>query len=51
MYDKVTIYFMSGTGNSYRVATWIDQQDRAAGAQSQVIPIENAHPADEVPEA
>ncbi|UCD85987.1 MAG: EFR1 family ferrodoxin, partial [Deltaproteobacteria bacterium] len=50
MYDKVTIYFMSGTGNSYRVATWMDQQARAAGAQSQVIPIENAHPAKEVPD-
>ncbi len=48
MYDKVIIYFMSGTGNSYRVATWMGQQARAAGTQSRVIPIENASPAEEV---
>ncbi len=48
MYDKVTIYFMSGTGNSYRVSTWMDQQAREAGAQSCVVPIENANPAGEV---
>ncbi|MFC1705751.1 EFR1 family ferrodoxin [Planctomycetota bacterium] len=46
--SKTCIYFMSGTGNSYRVATWIGELAREHGAESSVIPIESGHPEEEV---
>ena len=50
MYKNVTIYFMSGTGNSYRAATWMGQQAEAKGARSGVIPIEKGKPVEEISE-
>lgn len=42
-YKRVILYYMSGTGNSYRVATWIGQIATASGAVTKVIPITNAN--------
>ncbi len=39
---------MSGTGNSFRAATWAGKDVTDKGAQSQVIPIERANPTEEV---
>ncbi len=48
MYQKATFYFYSGTGNSYRVTSWIASAARDAGAAVTVRPIGAAHPAEEV---
>ena len=42
-YQYLTIYFMSGTGNSYRAATWMAEEAVAKGAEARVIPIEGGH--------
>ena len=47
-YQKATFYFLSGTGNSYRATTWMEQHTRSAGAATQVRPIQTAQPADEI---
>ena len=39
-YQRSLIYYMSGTGNSYRTANWISDGAEIYGASSQVIPIE-----------
>lgn len=49
-YQSVTIYFMSGTGNSFRAATWIEEAAREQGADAQVIPIDSGKPAEEIGE-
>jgi ferredoxin len=41
---SVKIYYLSGTGNSYRVARWIDGAAKARALDSTVIPIESADP-------
>lgn len=38
------IYYLSGTGNSYRVARWMDRAVKARAIDSAVIPIESAEP-------
>lgn len=46
---NVTIYFMSGTGNSYRVASWVsDYCLQQPGTSSAVIPIERSRPSVEI---
>ncbi len=47
MYKKVTMYYFTGTGNSYRFASWMGETASARGIISDVIPIENARPAEE----
>ncbi len=47
-YRKATMYFMTGTGNSYRVATWLGELAEQAGAESRVQTLETADPAAEL---
>ncbi len=47
-YEKATIYFYTGTGNSYRVATWIAEAARSAGAAVTVRPVESGDPVKEI---
>jgi ferredoxin len=47
-YREATFYFYTGTGNSYRVATWMAGAAREAGAAVAVRPIESARPAEEI---
>ncbi len=47
-YQRITVYFMSGTGNSLRVAQWFGEAAGAQGASVVVSPIENPEPAREV---
>ena len=47
-YREATFYFFTGTGNSYRVATWMADAARAAGAAVRVHAIESARPAEEI---
>ena len=48
MYQQVTIYFISGTGNSFRAATWFAEEARARGITARVIPLDSARPAEEI---
>ncbi len=47
-YQHVALYFYTGTGNSYRVATWLAGAAEAAGANITLRSIESAQPADEI---
>jgi Pyruvate/2-oxoacid:ferredoxin oxidoreductase delta subunit len=47
----VTLYFYTGTGNSYRVATWMADAARRAGADVTLRPIGAADPDAEIDEA
>lgn len=44
MYKKAWIYFMSGTGNSYRVGVWVHELCQREGIQSKIVPINAAKP-------
>jgi hypothetical protein len=45
MYNKNwTIYYTTGTGNSYRVSTWIHDLALSSGAETLLQPIEKAVP-------
>lgn len=48
MIKRAWIYFSSGTGNSYRVATWFGEHARQQGASVEVIQIEQAEPKTEL---
>ena len=48
VYRKAVIYFLSGTGNSYRVSTWLEQQATAAGLETKICSVNNAHPQQEI---
>lgn len=50
MYTRAEIYFMTGTGNSFRVAGWFADTARERGIETHVASIEEARPADEVRE-
>ena len=41
-YSDVTVYFSTGTGNSYRVATWMADAARAQGAEARAVQVEEA---------
>jgi ferredoxin len=43
-YDHLTCYFHSGTGNSYQAAKWLAESAADQGIDSQLIPIDQAHP-------
>jgi hypothetical protein len=47
-YQDATLYVMSGTGNSFRVATWAAEDAAAAGAETRVVLLDAARPAEEV---
>jgi len=47
-YQTATVYFMSGTGNSFRAATWIAETAREQGVQAQVVPISGGRPNEEI---
>lgn len=47
-YERLTCYFLSGTGNSFRAARWLAEAAQAQGTASTVIPIERAHSRDEL---
>lgn len=42
---KLVVYYLSGTGNSWRAASWIRDTATAAGVAGSVIPIGKADPA------
>ena len=47
-YQTATIYFMSGTGNSFRAATWIAEAAQEQGTDAQVVPMGSGRPAEEI---
>lgn len=47
-YEKVKIYFLSGTGNSYRVASWLHDECVQRNISSELIPIDSAKPKEEI---
>lgn len=44
MYGGCTIYFLSGTGNSYRVAAWMAEAARAGGVPTDLAPMSRDAP-------
>lgn len=49
-YESATIYYFSGTGNSYRTATWMEETAASQGTASSVKSIEQAKPEEEIGE-
>jgi ferredoxin len=47
-YKQAKIYFLSGTGNSYRVAVWLHEACIAKGIDTEIIPIDLANPKEEI---
>ena len=47
-YQKATFYFLSGTGNSYRVVAWMAEAATVTGLPVTLRPIESARPAEEI---
>ncbi len=47
-YKKITIYYMTGTGNSFRTASWMAETAREHGADARVVPHEEGRPEEEV---
>lgn len=45
---SLLLYFFSGTGNSYRAATWMAEAAREKGLETRVIPLDAAEPAQEI---
>lgn len=43
-YRNMTVYFLTGTGNSYRAACWLAEQAQAGGMAAAVIAAEAARP-------
>ncbi|BBB90208.1 MAG TPA: hypothetical protein PKA28_06405 [Methylomusa anaerophila] len=39
-YKEATLYFMSGTGNSFRAAAWMGETMRKYRATARIIPLE-----------
>lgn len=50
-FQHVTIFYYSGTGNSYRVAAWAAEAARQAGADARTLSISQSRPESEIPEA
>jgi Pyruvate/2-oxoacid:ferredoxin oxidoreductase delta subunit len=48
LFKEVLIYFTSGTGNSYRVAKFLEQFANQKGAKARVVPIEQSDPGSEI---
>jgi ferredoxin len=47
-YKRALIYFLSGTGNSFRVAMWLKDECRRRDISASVIPIDLAYPKTEI---
>jgi ferredoxin len=47
-YKRLTCYFLSGTGNSFRAARWLAEAAEERNIQSSVIPIDRATPCTEL---
>jgi hypothetical protein len=47
-YQNAIIYFLSGTGNSYRTATWAGEEFENQNTNIQITPFENADPIKEI---
>jgi len=47
-YKNATIYFMSGTGNTYRVATWVGEEYEKTNIKYQIIPFDKSDPVKEI---
>jgi hypothetical protein len=47
-YQTLTAYFLSGTGNAYRVATWWGEAAAGRNVPARIAPIALAKPGDEV---
>ncbi len=47
-YKKVIIYYMTGTGNSYRAASWMGITVRENGADVDVLPYAECRPQEEI---
>lgn len=47
-YGRVTCYYLSGTGNSFRAARWLAGAAEARGVETAVIPIDRAAPKEEL---
>jgi Pyruvate/2-oxoacid:ferredoxin oxidoreductase delta subunit len=43
-YQFLNLYFLTGTGNSYRAATWVAEAAQAAGACAKLTPIQSDLP-------
>lgn len=48
MYKKATIYYFTGTGNSYRVASWMEETAATRGIETRICSIGSARPAEEI---
>ena len=48
-YKKLLIYYWSGTGNSYRVATWIGTFAEKNGVDTGVFSIDENKPGNDIP--
>ena len=47
-YQQATVYFYTGTGNSYRVAVWMADAVRRAGADVKLRSLRSARPVEEI---
>ncbi len=47
-YAHLTCYFLSGTGNSYRAAKWLAEAAAAEGTASDLIPISDGRPREDL---
>ena len=47
-YKNAIIYFMSGTGNTYRVATWVGDEFENHNTKTQIISFDTANPTKEI---
>jgi ferredoxin len=47
-YRRASVYFASGTGNSFRAAGWLRDACQARGAAAELIPVSAANPAAEI---
>lgn len=48
MYKKLSLFYFTGTGNSYRVAGWMAEEAFKHNLPCDVIPIDDAHPGEEI---
>lgn len=47
-YENATIYYLSGTGNTFRVVTWAEEELKNKNIKVQFAPFEKANPAKEI---
>jgi len=47
-YDRMAVYFQSGTGNTMRAASWMAEQAEEAGVPAELTPMDAADPASDL---